>query len=231
MKRGFVSTVLAALLASRAAIAADGSDVNRDARELPRDGDYLLPAPGTLTLSVGSGVPFLGVAELAYGVGRGFAVGGVLAATPDIGGVQGTTALGLRPRGVLFRAGPWRATLVTSALFYPSVPGFGGDRDPWVLIRPEITIERRLESGAQVNFGLGVIAAACMESLLTLGKEHDATVMGGVWNTVRVGGAIPVGGATRLFGEASLVMTGLVPARQWIGVVPVVAVVGVAVGL
>jgi hypothetical protein len=116
-------------------------------------------------------------------------------------------------------------------LYYPSISGFGGERDSWVLVRPEITLERRLGSSSWVNVGLGAIAAACTESLITLGKEHSATVMGGLWESARVGGATELSASTSLFGEASLVMDGGLPARRWIGILPVVAVVGVQASL
>jgi hypothetical protein len=228
MRRAIVAVMMTAWTAAAPARAAE-NDMDPSARS--ERGDYLFPRAGGFSASLGTGLPFLSIGEVAYGVGPGFSAGAVVAATPDAAGLKGTAAVGVRPRGVLFRAGRWRSALVASALYYPSVPGFGGPRDPWVLVRPELTLERRMDSGAWVNVGVGVVGAACLESLLTLGKEHDPTVMGGVWDTARIGGAVPLSGGASLFGEASLVMSGVVPARQWIGVVPVVAVIGVEVGL
>ncbi len=200
------------------------SDGERSAS--PR-GDYLLPEPGRLSASVGSGVPFLGAGELAYGFGSDFAVGVLVAATPDMSNLRGTAAVGVRPRGVVFRKGAWRSMIIAAVLYYPGIPGFGSS-DSWVLARTEITLERQLDSGASLAVGLGVIGAACTESLVTLGRERDADVMGGVWDTVRVGGSLPVGGRAIAFGEASLVLDGVVPAHRWIGITPVIAVAGVA---
>ncbi len=194
-------------------------------------GDYLFPREGGLSVAFGTGVPFLGIGEVAYGVGSGFALGAVGAATPDVGSVRGTTALGVRPRGVLFRASRWRSVLVAPVLYYPGVSGFGGPRDPWMLTRPEVALEREIGSGTLVNVALGVVAAACTESLVTLGKEHSATFMGGVWNTARVGAAVPLTARVSLFGETSLVLRGFRPASTWIGEAPVIAVFGVAAGL
>lgn len=193
--------------------------------------DYLFPRRGELSMSLGTGIPFLAIGELAYGVGDGFAVGGLAAATPDVGDVQGTAAIGARPRGILVRAGRWRSVVVAPVLYYPSFSGFGEKRDPWVLTRPEITLERASDSGAQVNVALGLVAAACTESLMTLGREHSPTVMGGVWNTVRIGGAIPIAHRASVFGEASLVLRGVRPASDWMGAAPAIAIVGVTVGL
>jgi hypothetical protein len=193
--------------------------------------DYLFPRAGRFSASVASGVPFLGIGELTYGVTERFAIGALGAATPDVGAIDGTAAVGLRPRGVVVQAGRWRSGLVVPVLYYPTLRGFGGERDPWVLVRPELTLERSLDSGVELNVALGLVAAACTESLATFGREHSANVMGGVWDTVRVGGGVPIGGRTSLFGEASLVMTGVKPATTWLGVAPVIALAGVTVGL
>jgi hypothetical protein len=221
------AAVLAALLVSNTARAADGPAPS------PPDhsDDALLSEPGRFMVTAASGIPFLALGELAYGVSRGFSIGALAAATPDTSKFDGTSAVGLRPRGVLLRSGSWRSVLVVSALYYPSIQGFGGERDPWVLVRPEVLLERRFDGGGSVNAGLGLIAAACVESIVTLGKEHDPTDMGGIWNTVRLGGSVPLEGPISLFGEASLVMRGVVLADQWIGMVPVVAVAGVTVRL
>jgi hypothetical protein len=207
-------------------------DVPRPATTVgPRRGDYLFPEAGHFSASLGSGFPFLGVGEVAYGFARGFSAGALAAATPDMATLPGTTAFGTRLRGVLWRREGWRAALVAPVLYYPSVPGFGGGRDPWVLTRPEVVLERRFDSGMTANVGLGVIAAACTESLLTLGREHSADAMTGVWETARIGGSLPTSRTTSLFGEASLVMDGLRPAARWIGIVPVVTIVGIAANL
>src|SRR5579859_5275104 len=115
--------------------------------------DYLLARDGGFSATVASGVPFLGIGELAYGVTDRFTVGAFGAATPDLGSAQGTVAIGIRPRGALFVAGSWRSVVVVPVLYYPRVPGFGG-RDPWMLTRPTVTLERASSSGARVSVGL-----------------------------------------------------------------------------
>ena len=197
-----------------AALAEDPPRIESVANEV--GGDYLFPRTGHFTASLGSGFPFLGVGEeLAYGFTDGFSAGAVAAATPDVGSTAGTTAFGARLRGVLWRRDRWRAVLIAPVLYYPSIAGFGGGRDPWVLARPEAMMEHRFGSGVTANVGLGLIAAACAESLVTLGREHSDEVMGGVWESVRIGGAVPVSRSTSLFGEGSLVMDGLRPASRW----------------
>jgi hypothetical protein len=192
-------------------------------------GDYLFPRAGGFTATGATGVPLLAIGELTYGVGNGFAVGAVAAATPNVGTIYGTMAFGLRPRGVLFASGEWRSYVTVPIFYYPDVQGFGGNMEPWMLVRPTVSLERRLPGDARVSVGVGAIAAACTDSIVTLGKEH--TMMGGVWDTATVGGSLPLSARTQLFGEGSLIMSGLVPARSWIGGAPVVAIVGVTTGL
>jgi hypothetical protein len=229
VRGAFLLLAAALTFVPRAARAAEG-DVRNDTRS-EATGDYLFPSKGGFAATLGTGLPFLGLGELAYGVSDGFAVGALAAATPDMSSSPGTSAFGVRPRGVVWREGSWRSVLVAPILYYPSIDGFGGGRDPWVLTRPELTIERRFGTGAWANVALGVIAAACTESLLSLGEEHSRTVMGGVWSSARVGGGVRILGRASLFGEASLVMQGVVPARNWIGSIPAVVVLGVAVPL
>jgi hypothetical protein len=192
-------------------------------------GDYLFPHAGGASASLATGVPLLWIGELSYGFTDRFSVGAVGAATPNVAGIHGTAAIGVRPRGVLFTAGPWRGALLVPVLYYPKVDGFGGDREPWMLARPSLILERRFASGARVTGGVGVIAAACTDSILTLGKEQ--TMMGGVWETLSAGGAIPISARTELFGELSLVTRGVVPATDWIGVSPVIGFAGVSTRL
>jgi hypothetical protein len=192
-------------------------------------GDYLFPHAGDVSASFATGVPLLAIGELSYAFTDRFALGAVAAATPNVAGVRGTVAVGVRPRGVVFATGRWRAAIPVPVLYYPKVDGFGGDREPWMLTRPSLIVEHRFGSGARVSGGVGLIAAACTDSILTLGKEH--TMMGGVWDTVSAGGAVPLSARTSLFAEASLVMRGVVPAADWIGVSPVVGFVGVSTEL
>jgi len=195
----------------------------------PLSADYLFPRAGGFTATGATGLPFFGIGELTYGVSDRFAVGAVAAATPNIGRIHGTMALGVRPRAVLFASGDWRSYVAVPVFYYPEVDGFGGNLEPWILVRPSVSLERRLPGGARASVGLGAIAAACTESILTLGKER--TMMGGVWDTAILGGSVPLSGRTQLFGEGSLIMSGLVPARGWIGGAPVTALAGITTSL
>ena len=191
--------------------------------------DSLFAPRGGTDLTLASGLPFLGIAELAYGVSDRFSIGAFGAATPDLGDIRGTVALGLRPRGVVVESGAWRSVVVVPVLFYPQIKGFG-DREPWMLTRPTLSIERTLPAGVRVSLGMGLIAAACTDSIFTLGKEH--TMMGGLWNTASAGVSIPVSARTSVFAEGSLVLHGVALASQdWIGGAPVVAYAGIVTSL
>jgi hypothetical protein len=191
----------------------------------PNPAEYLFAPGRTFSATVASGFPFLGIGELAYSVTDRFAIGAFGAATPDMGAVRGTMGIGVRPRGILFLHGEWRSVLVVPVLYYPRVPGFG-DREPWMLARPTIALEKAFPPGLRLSAGVGLIAAACTDSLLTLGKEH--TTMGGVWNTASLGGAVRLSARASLFGEASLIMRGATLASDWIGRAPVIVVAGMA---
>jgi hypothetical protein len=180
--------------------------------------DYLMPGAGHVSGSMTTGVPFLALGEVAYGVSDGFAVGAIGGVTPRVGG------FGLRPRGVLFRSKLERVELVVPVLYYPKT----GDREPWMLARPTLSFEHAFVSGVRVSFGLGAVGASCIESLVTLGREHDRKVMGGLWNTATVGGALPILRHASVFGEATAILSGVRPAgSEWIGGPPVVVALGI----
>jgi hypothetical protein len=184
--------------------------------------DYLLPGAGHLSGSVATGIPFLALGEVAYGISDGFAIGILGGVTPIVSGI------GLRPRGVLLHWGAERIELVVPVLYYPQT----GEREAWMLARPTLSFEHVFRSGPRASFGLGVVGASCIDSILTLGRDHNAKVMSGLWNTVAVGGALPLSRRTSLFGEVTMILAGVRPAgRDWIAGPPVVVALGVETGL
>jgi hypothetical protein len=201
------------LLASRRALA-DATADGVATYDGERGADPLFPRAGHASITVASGVPFVGIGEVAYGFTDRFALGAMTGLTPDMGSIRGTVGVGLRPRAVLFASGAWRSTIVAPILYYPEVRGFG-DTEPWMLVQPTLTVERSLGRSASVHAGAGLIAAACMESILTLGKEHD--MMGGVWNTATAGGNVALSARTSVFAEGGVVLRGVTVAPDWIG--------------
>lgn len=225
LPRLVVSAVVSVvLLASHAAFAGSPGEEPAPAATPTGSADPLFPHAGHFAGTVASGVPFVGVGEAAYGMTDRFALGAMVGVTPNVGSIEGTLGVGLRPRGVVFTSGAWRSSLVAPVLYYPQVSGFGGKMEPWMLVQPTLTLERSLGSDTSVHVGAGLIAAACMDSILTLGKEHD--MQGGVWNTATVGASTRLSAHTTLFAEAGLVLRGVVPATDWIGG-PAIAFVGV----
>jgi hypothetical protein len=217
--------LLVVLFAGRAAFAAS-PETRAEAPRSDASADPLFPSSGHFSAAFASGVPFVGAGELAYGFGDRFAMGAMVGLTPNMGNIQGTAGVGLRPRVVVFRSGAWQSTIVAPVLYYPRVPGFGGELDPWMLAQPTLTLERSFGSDGDgnVHVGVGALASTCLDTVLTLGKEKD--MMTGVWNTATVGGAIRVSPKTMLFAEGGVVLRGYKPANDWMGG-PAIAFVGV----
>jgi hypothetical protein len=236
MKRIFVGAVFTIGLTFLHSAVASSQEPDRAVEGRARDQttqnaapDYMFPRPSVFEAAFASGMPYLGIGELAYGVSEGLTASAVAGATPNLVGRRGTMAFGIRPRGVLLANNDWRTYWTASVLYYPKVDGFGGDREPWMLARPTLSIERRFRGDIRASVVVGVVAAACTESLVTLGR--DRTMMGGVWDTAGIAGAIPLSARASVFAETALVMDGVVPARDWIGGSPVIAMVGVATAL
>jgi hypothetical protein len=231
-----IAAATAVLCVSAGASASSSSPTVADADESthvadghePESSDPMFPRAGGFGAAAASGIPFLALGELSYGFTDRFALGAIAAATPDMGSIPGTMAFGLRPRGVVFASGPWRSVVAVPVLFYPKVDGFG-HREPWMLARPTWSLEYALPSGAFVYVAAGVVGVACVDGIVTLGKEH--TMVGGVWETGAIGASIPLSRRTNLFGEASLITRGVEPAPDWVGGLPVVTMIGVATRL
>jgi hypothetical protein len=199
------------------------------------DGD-LFPTPGRLSLSAGTGLPFLGIAEAGIGITRGVAVGVIGGITPSV------LTAGIRPR---FRVGLGDHTglmLVVPMLYYPSAsaPGPGNiGKTTWVLARPELLLDGRLGDRVHVAGGMGFVAAA---STVALGNKlagnnfavpayggsgsESMNFAGGLWNTLCFHTSYSLRPDSHLFLEGSLVMSGVVPADN-VGGPPIVITAGV----
>ncbi|HEX8793631.1 MAG TPA: hypothetical protein VF765_21960 [Polyangiaceae bacterium] len=225
-----IAVAAAVLSATGLASAAAPADTTKDSEATqPALADPTLPDAGRVNVAATSGIPFLALGELSYGFTDRFALGAIAAATPNMGSITGTMAFGVRPRGAVFVSGPWRSVLAVPVLFYPKVDGFGGNREPWMLARPTLSLERELPGGSSVDVVVGVLGVACIDGLVTMGREH--TMVGSVWETAGIGASIPLSGRTTLFGEASVITRGVEPANDWLGGAPIVGMVGVATRL
>jgi hypothetical protein len=98
---------------------------------------------------------------------------------------------------------------------------------------PNLLVEQRYDNGARLHLGAGVAAASCtdmMGSVLLHGEDAHGRpngFMGDVWATMTFGGSLPVGPSTSLFADMSLVTTGLIFHRDWIGGPPAIVTLGV----
>jgi hypothetical protein len=187
----------------------------------PPVNDSLMAPAGGWNLVVASGIPYLAIGEIAYGVTRGFTVGATLGVTPDSPGI------GLRVRGVLAEGGANRLVVTSPILYYPASQASHGE--PWVLVMPTFLAEHRFQDGKTVHVGIGAAATSCTETLGALfsgGHIDTHTFMGDLWATATLGGAMPLSDSSSLFMDLSLVSQGIVLGRDWVGHPPVIVTVG-----
>jgi hypothetical protein len=188
------------------------------AETTPPKGDGLFPESGHLAAGVGTGVPFVSIAEVAYAVSDRIALGAIGGVTPSVVGA------GLRPRFAFWDDGTYRLRLTLPILYYPKTHMSGGE--PWFLVNPVLSVDRRLGENARISAGAGLVGAACVDSVF--GQEHMERFMGGIWNTLQAGGALRIAARTEAFVDAQVILRGIALAGdEWIGGPPLVASFGV----
>jgi hypothetical protein len=127
--------------------------------------DPLFPSKNNSLVMAGTGIPFLGIAEYTYGFSNKFSAGILVGRTPIVPGY------GIRIKGILYQKNDnFRVTAKTPILYYPATKDLGAE--PWVLAWPTINTEWKFDSGIRVTAGAGIVAAACLNSLLGLEDEH-----------------------------------------------------------
>jgi hypothetical protein len=186
--------------------------------------DYLFPRQGNTSLTATSGIPFLGMGEVAYGFSNRFAVGAIGGITPTVVG------FGVRGRGLVFERedGALRVALVVPVLYYPKTHQAG--EEPWFLTNPTLRFESEVSTGWRLHAGLGLVAAACAESVF--GMEDDGEeFMGGVWNTLPFGTSLRLSRNWDLFADAQLVLKGVRLTDEWVGGPPFTLALGVTTRL
>ena len=212
-----------------------------NAQAQPRAGnfnDHLFATKGKSMITIATGIPYIGIAEYAYGFSDRFSLGIIFGRTPKVPGY------GIRVRYILHKRESFRIFLRAPLFYYPQTKGLGGE--PWLLTWPAVSAEWKLKSGIRLSLGGGFVAAACANDLMSLATggedmhSHDdpghseaashmqeGGFMGGFWNTFHAGIAVPVGKRLTLHTEASIVRNGLKKARKdWVGVIPVIVVLG-----
>ena len=185
--------------------------------------DSLFPERGRFTATFSSGVPYLAIAEVAYGFGDRFALGVLGGVTPS------TYGFGLRVRGVMGDWGRAKLVLGTPLLYYPATHSSNGE--PWVLALPTVRLDLAASPRVHLHLEAGAALATCTGSLAALfGGKHsddDGGFMGGAWSVVGGGVAWQAGEKTVLFLDALLVSRGFQVANTgWIGGPPFVLTLG-----
>ncbi|HTR81678.1 MAG TPA: hypothetical protein VMM58_08610 [Bacteroidota bacterium] len=190
--------------------------------------DHLFAADGGSMVTVSTGIPYIGIAEYAYGISDRFSVGVMVGTTPNVEGY------GVRARAIIAQpSDDVRFYFRVPAFYYPHTKDLGGD--PWVLTWPVLSAEWRLNSGTRISAGAGAVVASCFDSFIRkigLGSkesENEEMIMGGIWNTFHAGVAFPVSRDVMVQAEGSTVMHGFTFAQHdWVGGPPVILVIGLS---
>lgn len=202
--------------------------------------DHLFAENKKSMVMVATGIPYVGIVEYARGISNRTTVGALIGITPNVVGY------GLRVRSILFQKSDDFRVYFRMPMFYYDKTKELGD-EPWVLTWPTINAEWKLDAGARLSVGAGVVAAACAHSLL--GRDthtdhdhhhmegvtglvdaatHDSGFMGGVWNTYQMSAALPVNKRIMFQSEIALVMNGFeIATDNWVGGPPVILTLGV----
>ena len=189
--------------------------------------DHLFPAKGTPQLTIGTGVPYLGIAEVAYGFSDGFSVGAIIGKTPH------TTGYGVRLRAKLYQPNPnFRVYFRAPIFYYAKTKRFGNE--PWILTWPVVAAEWKLNAKGSFSVGAGFVEAHCIASLFK-GKNHhgdeetnhEMGFQGGFWNTFHAGYAWSINKSLLVHAETSLVMKGFhLAGDDYVGGPPFIMVLG-----
>lgn len=192
--------------------------------------DYLFPGGGQVAATASTGLPFGALGEVSLGVGNRFAVGGLVAGGPFLGGF----ATGVYPRFDAVHVGPMRLVLEAPFIWYP---GLQND-DNWIVVRPMARIEG--EAGrVRVHGSLGAMWATMVGAAPVKGPIApyggaglpSGVQQGSVWNTAGGGVAVAMSPRTSAFAEGFLIMRGVnIAGPEWFSL-PMGAFVGVTTTL
>lgn len=182
--------------------------------------DHVFTGKGGQKITLVTGIPYIGIAEYAYGVTDRFTAGVLVGLTPRVEGY------GVRLRTIIFQEDrSFRSYFCVPVVYYPKTRDLGGD--PWWLTRPNINFEWIMESGLRYKVGGSIIAAGSHHSLF--GDKAKAKFQPGFWNTFHVGTSFPVGGGIMFQCELSAVMNGLsIAGQDWVGGPPVILITGIS---
>ena len=174
-----------------------------------------------------TGIPYVAIAELAYGFTDRFSVGVLGGIVPHNPGG------GLRFRYLLAQpSGNFRVHLKMPVIYYPKAKSLGcPECEPWFLTWPAVSAEWRRPGGTRWWVGAGVVAAACADTVF--GRENEAMETGGgiqegTWNTLQFGFSKPVTRKLAFQLEIAPVLEGrkLASRRTWVGGPPLILTTG-----
>ncbi|MBX2990573.1 MAG: hypothetical protein KF749_05300 [Bacteroidetes bacterium] len=180
--------------------------------------DHVLNRKGQSKITLATGIPYIGIAEYAYGISNKTTAGVVFGITPFVEGY------GIRVRTILHERDNYRVYFCVPVLYYPKTQDLGGD--PWWLTRPNINFEWMNDAGFRYKVGGSIVAAASHHTLF--GESSNAKFAPGLWNAVHGGISLPVGPSLMFQAEASLVLKGVQVPSQWVGGPPVILVLGIS---
>lgn len=189
-----------------------------NAQPFYHDNDHVLNYMGTSRITIATGIPYVAIAEYAYGFSDRITVGILWGITPNVEGY------GVRARAVLYQQSyNFRIYFCTPILFYPGTKELGGEA--WWLTRPNINFEWIKSSGFRYKIGGSIIAASSHHTLF--GESSRAKFAPGIWNAVHGGVSFPINSSIMFQCETSLVMSGLnIAGTEWVGGPPVILVIG-----
>ena len=177
--------------------------------------DHVINRKRASRFTLATGIPFVGVAEYAYGVTDRFTVGVLGGFTPAVEGY------GVRLRGVVFqKTERYRVYFCTPIVYYPRLSG----GDPWWLARPNLNFEWVNKRNIRYKFGGSLFLAASNNSLF--GDADKATLNPDYWSSVHAGASFPIGLSLSFQTEVSYVSKGIKPIKDFVGAPPVVLVLG-----
>ncbi len=183
--------------------------------------DHVFVPGGNWLVTAATGIPYLGVAELAYGVSDRITIGALYGLTPNVEGY------GIRARTILYQhLDNFRIYFCVPVIYYPKTKELGGE--PWFLTRPNINFEWVTDSSFRYKFGGSIIAAASQPSLFA-SERNEEGFKGGTWNAIHGGISFPLSETIMFQTELSAVLNGFTLAgKDWVGGPPVILVIGVS---
>lgn len=182
--------------------------------------DHVFTTQGHAKVTLVTGIPYIGIAEYAYGVTDRFTAGILAGLTPRVEGY------GVRLRTIVYQQDEsFRSYFCIPVVYYPKTRDLGGD--PWWLTRPNINFEWITPEGFRYKFGGSLIVAGSHHSFF--GDRSKAKFQSDAWNAFHVGTSFPIGGGIMFQTELSAVMNGLTLAgKDWVGGPPAIIIIGIS---